>query len=80
MPTILREKGFRFFFYTRGEINEPIHIHVEKGEGYGKIWLEPEFAIAYLEGFTRAEERDIVRIARSNIESFKREWHEYFNQ
>ncbi|MBO9684061.1 MAG: DUF4160 domain-containing protein [Flavisolibacter sp.] len=40
MPTLLNEKGFRFFFYSN-ENSEPIHIHVKKGQAEGKIWLEP---------------------------------------
>jgi hypothetical protein len=68
MPEVLREKGFRFFFYSRGEVNEPIHIHVAKGEAVGKIWLEPEFRVDYLADFSQAEEKDILRISKANIE------------
>jgi hypothetical protein len=38
--------GFRFFFYS-AEGDEPPHIHVSKGEGDGKIWLEPEMREEY---------------------------------
>jgi hypothetical protein len=40
LPTILIINGFRFFFYSSDRY-EPAHVHVEKGEGIGKIWLEP---------------------------------------
>ena len=40
MPTVLREAGFRFFFYSR-ENDEPPHIHVEHGDKLAKYWLEP---------------------------------------
>lgn len=30
--------GWRFFFYSN-ELNEPIHIHSQKGEKEGKYWL-----------------------------------------
>ena len=36
MPTVLMIKGFRFFFYAE-EGNEPVHVHVAKGDGEGKI-------------------------------------------
>jgi len=36
MPTVLLINGFRFFFYSN-ENNEPIHIHVTKGNAEGKI-------------------------------------------
>ena len=80
MPEVLRIKGFRFFFYSRGELGEPIHIHVAKGDAIGKIWLEPEFRVDYLEDFTNAEKRDILKISEAHIELFKKKWHEHFNQ
>ena len=39
-PTVFRELGFRFFFFSREEMR--IHIHVESGRGEAKFWLEPE--------------------------------------
>ncbi len=32
MPTVLRIRGYRFFFFSL-EGNEPPHIHVEQAEG-----------------------------------------------
>jgi len=40
MPTILKIKGYRFFFFSR-EGKEPSHIHVENAERYAKFWLNP---------------------------------------
>jgi hypothetical protein len=39
MPTILRLRGYRFFFFS-GEGGEPPHIHVESAENYAKFWLD----------------------------------------
>ena len=41
MPTVLRMKGWRFFFYAN-EGNEPIHIHARKGDAECKYWLLPD--------------------------------------
>lgn len=46
MPTVLLINGFRFFFYSN-ENDEPMHIHVKKGNADGKIWLEPQIEIAF---------------------------------
>jgi hypothetical protein len=44
VPPILSIDGYRFYFYSH-EPNEPLHIHVDKAEAMGKVWLEPvEFA------------------------------------
>lgn len=79
MPTVLLTKGFRFFFYSN-ESNEPIHIHVAKGSAEGKIWLEPETAAAYFNGFSSAEQKDIMQIVGEHSEQLKRKWNEYFNK
>lgn len=79
MPTIFREKGLRFFFYS-SEGSEPKHVHVAKGEAEGKIWLEPECKACFLHGFNPVEERIIIKIVIENIEYFKRKWDEYFER
>ena len=38
MPTIVREDGYRFYFYSR-EPNEPAHVRVDKDGGSAKVWL-----------------------------------------
>jgi hypothetical protein len=78
VPTLLNEKGLRFFFYSN-ENSEPIHIHVKKGQAEGKIWLEPTMGVAWLHGFTNAEEKDIIQIVQVNLDFFKSKWNEYFN-
>jgi hypothetical protein len=77
MPTVLRVEGFRFFFYSN-EGDEPVHVHVEKGEGYGKIWLEPDTRVAYMFNFTVREQRQILGIVQISIAFIKHQWHEHF--
>jgi hypothetical protein len=40
MPTVLRVRGFRFFFFSL-ERQEPPHIHVEAAETFAEFWLNP---------------------------------------
>ncbi len=61
MPVVLRIKGYRFFFYS-DEGNEPINMHVEKGEARGKIWLVPSIEEEFLYGFNPNEIRSIRKI------------------
>ena len=38
MPTVFSEGGYRFFFYSNeGNPREPVHVHVERGDGEAKI-------------------------------------------
>ena len=43
-PTIHREQGFRFFFFSREEPRK--HVHVIRAEGEAKFRLEPEIELA----------------------------------
>lgn len=75
-PTVHRERGFRFFFFSN-EGSEPAHIHVEKGDGYAKIWLDG-FRFAEVEGFDPGELRWLVETVRSNESRFRSAWNEFF--
>lgn len=77
MPTILRKLGFRFFFYSN-ENEEPPHVHVEKGEGYGKYWLEP-VKKDHMENFTKKEEKQTKEIVVEEQDNFKKKWYEFFS-
>jgi len=39
-PTVFKERGYRFFFFSREETR--MHVHVYCGDGEVKYWLEPE--------------------------------------
>jgi hypothetical protein len=43
-PTIFREDGFRFFFFSREESR--LHVHVNHADGESKFWLEPAIELA----------------------------------
>ena len=79
MPTVLFLNGFKFFFYSN-ENNEPIHVHKEKADSEGKVWLEPIITIAYLHKFSAKEVKDILNIIDDNVEQFKTKWNEFFNK
>jgi hypothetical protein len=47
MPKVFEIEGYRgFFFSNEGTPPEPIHIHIKKGEGEAKFWVEPTVALA----------------------------------
>lgn len=79
MPSVFTVKGFRFFFYSN-ENDEPIHVHVAKGNATGKIWLEPKIKIAYMYKFSAREVSQIMTIVTNKIETIKQKWNEHFTQ
>ncbi|THH37519.1 DUF4160 domain-containing protein [Neolewinella litorea] len=46
MPTVLHERGYRFHFYA-SDGGEPAHVHISRGNGYAKVWLEPSVQAQY---------------------------------
>ena len=76
MPTVLRIKGFRFFFFSREETRK--HIHVCSGNGEAKFWVEPEIELAKNCGYSRQELKEIENIIEENHEYIIRAWDEHF--
>ena len=76
MPTILRVRGFRFFFFSLDGV-EPPHIHVEQAERVAKYWLDP-IVLAKSRGFRSSELTEIHAIIKSNEQLFLEKWNEYF--
>ncbi len=71
-PTILREKGYRFFFFSREELRK--HIHVAGPSGEAKFWLEPEVELARNHNISPASIREIEGIIGGHLDEFKKAW------
>ncbi|MGD0088879.1 MAG: DUF4160 domain-containing protein [Planctomycetota bacterium] len=76
MPTILRDRGYRFFFFMADRF-EPPHVHVSKDNKAAKLWLDP-LDFAYVEGFRAHECSEILRITQDHLDEFLRRWHQVF--
>jgi hypothetical protein len=60
-PTVLRVKGFRFYFFSREESRA--HVHVQHAEGEAKFWIEPTVELHANYGLTAkrlAEAQELV--------------------
>lgn len=62
-PTVFREAGFRFFFFSREEPR--MHIHVQSNNGEAKFWLEPDIQIAQNHGLSMKELNEATASLRS---------------
>lgn len=76
MPTVLYEKGFRFWFYA-SDGGEPPHVHVGKGGSEAKWWLSP-IREEWNAGFSRADRSRIGRIIAEHQQYLLDEWHRFF--
>lgn len=78
MPTVLRVEGFNFFFFA-ADRNELPHIHVERGGGAAKFWLNP-IRIDYLRGFKKQEIKRAKEIIEEHQNFLMDRWNEYFEE
>lgn len=79
MPTVFREGGLRYFFYSNeGSPREPAHIHVMGRSCDAKVWLEPDVAIADSYGFNPRELGDIVRVVAQRRDMILKAWNDHF--
>ena len=79
MPVVLRDKGFRFFFYSNeGNRRAPLHVHVRDGAGEAKFWVRPVATVAESHGYDARTLRELTDVVEKNIELIERTWNEYF--
>jgi hypothetical protein len=63
---------------TGNENNEPMHVHVRKGDGLVKYWLEP-VALADDNGRIKVQEvRRSEELVKANRARTVKAWNEYF--
>ena len=76
-PTILREKGYRFFFFSREETRMHVHVYCENGEA--KFWLDPEIELARNYRLSRLRLKQIEEIIEERYDQFTAAWQTHFN-
>lgn len=75
-PTVFRESGYRFFFFSREE--ERMHVHVISGDGEAKYWLEPEIELAKNHRYTRKQLKQIEILIESHYNELVIAWKKHF--
>ena len=68
-PTIHRERGYRFFFFSLEESR--IHVHVYCADGEAKYWLEPQVELARNYRMSRKQLREAKEIVEGHLDEFK---------
>lgn len=75
-PTIFRERGYRFFFFSREEFRP--HIHIYCGDGEAKFWLDPQIELARNYRLSKVQLKEIEAIIEAHYDELKAAWDEYF--
>jgi hypothetical protein len=72
-------EGYAFYFFSN-ENNEPRHVHVRKGNGMLKYWLEP-ITLADDNGRMKVQEvRRAQELVQEHMDRIIRAWDEHFDQ
>jgi hypothetical protein len=75
-PTVFREDGYRFFFFSREESR--MHVHVLSGDGEAKYWLEPEVALAKSFGYSSKQLSRVEQLIRRHQNELISAWQRHF--
>jgi len=78
LPTVLRWNGYRFYFFSN-EGDEPPHIHVDKGGGTAKVWLDT-LELARSVGLSNREIAELSAKVRDERDAFLEAWRGYFGR
>ena len=77
-PTVLRAKGYRFFFFSREEPRP--HVHINCADGEAKFWLEPEIRLVTNQGLSRIQLREIEQIIEEHQDELRAAWNTRFGR
>ncbi|MDE2059202.1 MAG: DUF4160 domain-containing protein [candidate division NC10 bacterium] len=71
-PTIFREKGYRFFFFSREELR--MHVHAICADGEAKYWLEPDIELAKNYHLSRTQLKEIEQLIEVHKNEIQTAW------
>ena len=77
-PTVFRESGYRFFFFSREESR--MHVHVQSADGEVKFWLEPQISLARNHGLSRRKLTRIRSIIEAHEIELRNAWYDHFGR
>ena len=75
-PTVFREKGYRFFFFSREEAR--MHVHVVSGDGEAKVWLEPDIEVSKNYKYSNKQLSEIKALVEEHENELITAWREHF--
>ena len=76
-PTIFKEAGYRFFFFSREEPR--IHVHIVSEDGEAKFWLEPEIELARNYRYSRKQLKEIEILVEEHYDELVSAWQQHFS-
>ena len=75
-PTVLRVKGFRFYFFSREEPRP--HVHVQHADGEAKFWIEPAVELHANYGLKAKRLAEAQKLVEEHIDEIRDAWAKHF--
>jgi len=75
-PTVLRVRGFRFYFFSREE-RRP-HVHVQHAEGEAKFWIDPNVELAANFGLRPKHVTEAHGLVEEHLDEIRSAWAKHF--
>jgi hypothetical protein len=76
MPTVLRDAGLRFHFFS-SDGHEPPHVHVDGSGRKAKVWIV-DARVAKNGGFNELELRRIEQVVADRRTQLPQAWNDHF--
>lgn len=75
-PTVLRVKGFRFYFFSREERRG--HVHVQHADGEAKFWIDPAVELAANFGLNPKQITEVQTLIEEHLNEIRAAWAKHF--
>ena len=75
-PTVLRIRGFRFYFFSREE-RRP-HVHVQHADGEAKFWIDPVVELAANFSLNLKQVAEAQSLIEEHLNEIRGAWHKHF--
>lgn len=76
-PTVFRDKGYRFYFFSLEE--DRMHVHVSCADGDAKFWLSPQVELAMAKGIRPQRLKVIQKLIQEHYHEIADAWHQHLD-
>jgi hypothetical protein len=75
-PTILRIRGFRFYFFSREE--RRAHVHVQHADGEAKFWIDRAVELAANFSLRPKQVAEVQTLIEEHLNEIRGAWAKHF--
>ena len=75
-PTVLRVKGYRFYFFSREE--RRAHVHVQHADGEAKFWIDPVVELAANFSLKSKQVVEVQKLIEEHLNEIRSAWAKHF--